>query len=173
MQQYHSKDGSEAAVATAATAQPRPSPFKQPPKRTVATKTKNKRVASTPAPEGSAKKVRTNVKAAAPVEDYKEPIHKAPEQAEQAYTQQEQEYASYYEAQASYDQSQPVYGSYQQNYAEYSAPHHHHMSAAQPPPPPPFPMPPSANHASHNEDEALSNLIMAWYYSGYYTGYYQ
>lgn len=39
-------------------------------------------------------------------------------------------------------------------------------------PPPPPPNPPQASAAA-GEDEALSNLMMAWYYSGYYTGYYQ
>ncbi|GAB5586665.1 hypothetical protein Unana1_01565 [Umbelopsis nana] len=46
-----------------------------------------------------------------------------------------------------------------------------HQDNATPPPPPPPPVQESA--AAAGEDEALSNLMMAWYYSGYYTGYYQ
>lgn len=41
-----------------------------------------------------------------------------------------------------------------------------HETQAQPPPPPPPPGLPQNN-------EALSNLIMSWYYAGYYTGLYQ
>lgn len=61
--------------------------------------------------------------------------------------------------QTDWNQDYYAYQSYQDN-----------AGAAIPPPPPPNP--PQASAAA-GEDEALSNLMMAWYYSGYYTGYYQ
>ncbi|KAG0357182.1 hypothetical protein BG005_003846 [Podila minutissima] len=41
-----------------------------------------------------------------------------------------------------------------------------------PPPPPPPPMPIAGTNAG-SDDETLGNLMMAWYFSGYYTGLYQ
>ncbi|KAG0369906.1 hypothetical protein BC939DRAFT_531488 [Gamsiella multidivaricata] len=44
-----------------------------------------------------------------------------------------------------------------------------------PPPTMPFPLPPLPGQLSVSgmDDDSLSNLIMAWYFSGYYTGLYQ
>lgn len=39
--------------------------------------------------------------------------------------------------------------------------------------PPGHPPPPGQFSASGMDDEALGNLIMAWYFSGYYTGLYE
>ncbi|KAI8638477.1 hypothetical protein BD408DRAFT_446774, partial [Parasitella parasitica] len=61
-----------------------------------------------------------------------------------------------------YNQEEGSYNGHQSQYAQSFS-----TSALPPPPPPPLPPVPS------QDNEALSNLIMAWYYAGYYTGLYQ
>ncbi|KAI8338558.1 hypothetical protein BC941DRAFT_423216 [Chlamydoabsidia padenii] len=65
-------------------------------------------------------------------------------------------------------------GSYGYNYP-YQQNHHYNQHTHHPHPPGPAPMPfappPLGQH--DNGNEALTNMIMAWYYSGYYTGLYQ
>ncbi|GAN04339.1 hypothetical protein MAM1_0061c03799 [Mucor ambiguus] len=58
---------------------------------------------------------------------------------------------------------------HQDNQQEYYYQDHHYDAAAPPPPPaPPMPLSMPAQ-----DNEAFSNLIMSWYYAGYYTGLYQ
>ncbi|CAM0141442.1 hypothetical protein VKS41_003849 [Umbelopsis sp. WA50703] len=66
-------------------------------------------------------------------------------------------------------QSERHHSDWNQNYWAYQS-YQDNIGSSIPPPPPPNP--PQASAAA-GEDEALSNLMMAWYYSGYYTGYYQ
>ncbi|KAF1797851.1 hypothetical protein V8B55DRAFT_1452068 [Mucor lusitanicus] len=50
--------------------------------------------------------------------------------------------------------------------------HANHTTNVPPPPPPPPPQLPAMPSGSDNQED-LSNLMMAWYYCGYYTGLYQ
>lgn len=54
----------------------------------------------------------------------------------------------------------------QQEYYYHQDPHY--TAAAPPPAPPPMP-----SSMPTQDNEAFSNLIMSWYYAGYYTGLYQ
>ncbi|SAL96954.1 hypothetical protein [Absidia glauca] len=88
-------------------------------------------------------------------EEYSEEYTKAAE---------DQEHNEDYYGESSYDYNYDYYYYHNNNDYAYQQP----QAAA----PPPMPFAPPAS-ASPEGNEAFTNMIMAWYYSGYYTGLYQ
>ncbi|KAI9025931.1 hypothetical protein CLU79DRAFT_743790 [Phycomyces nitens] len=108
-------------------------------------------------------------------EDYEEnpeEEEEAGEQEERADDYQDQGHAYYNHHYQEYPQPSVPYYSEHSYYTPKSTAHAPHAMPTIPPMPPMPPMPQRAN-SSAQDDEMLSNLMMAWYYSGYYTGLYQ
>ncbi|KAK4520088.1 signal recognition particle subunit [Mucor velutinosus] len=105
------------------------------------------------------------------IEDEEEEEEEEEEQNEEEQYKEEQHGDEQYEEEEQTEQEAHSYENtskkarYQEQYY-YQDPHY---AAAAPPAPAP-PMPPSM---PAQDNEAFSNLIMSWYYAGYYTGLYQ
>ncbi|KAL0090105.1 hypothetical protein J3Q64DRAFT_1728346 [Phycomyces blakesleeanus] len=86
----------------------------------------------------------------------------------EGYQDQGQSYYNHLPHQAHAHPSMPYYSSH-----SYHAPENITHPAHTMPTMPPMPPMPQRSNGSSQDDEMLSNLMMAWYYSGYYTGLYQ
>ncbi|CAO3589197.1 unnamed protein product [Absidia cylindrospora] len=84
--------------------------------------------------------------------------------------QENEDYQAYHDYYNGYGYDYEQYPQYDQSYQDQHQDQHQHQPQPQSAPVPP---PPTMFGQQGSGNEAFTNMIMAWYYSGYYTGLYQ